>query len=75
MYMCDFKYISSCKIVAHVVLTFLITVFPGRGPKTVKLFTNHPNSLDFDSAESFQAVQTLEYVTCVRFDYLHVYTS
>ncbi|XP_020615546.1 thioredoxin-like protein 1 isoform X2 [Orbicella faveolata] len=32
----------------------------GRGPKTVKLFTNHPNSMDFDSAENFQAVQTLE---------------
>lgn len=49
----------------HVVPTFLITVFSGRGPKTVKLFTNHPNSMDFDSAENFQAVQTLEYVTHV----------
>lgn len=41
----------------------MITVLLGRGPKTVKLFTNHPNSMDFDSAERFQAVQTLEYVT------------
>ena len=32
----------------------------------MKLFTNHPNSMDFDSAESYQAVQTLEYVTRVR---------
>ncbi|KAL9985743.1 hypothetical protein ACROYT_G008184 [Oculina patagonica] len=32
----------------------------GRGPKTVKLFTNLTKSMDFDSAESFQAVYTLE---------------
>ena len=31
----------------------------------MKLFTNHPTSMDFDSAESFQAVQTLEYVSHV----------
>ncbi|RMX38010.1 hypothetical protein pdam_00012304 [Pocillopora damicornis] len=32
----------------------------GRGPKTVKLFINHTKSMDFDSAESFEALQTLE---------------
>jgi len=31
-----------------------------QGPKTVKLFINQPKSLDFDSAESMGAVQTLE---------------
>ena len=41
---------------------FLITVSLGRGPKTIKLFTNLTKSMDFDSAESFQAVYTLEYV-------------
>ena len=54
------------KIVGQVLLTFLTGYcFPGRGPKTVKLFTNHPKSMDFDSAESYQAVQTIEYVTHV----------
>lgn len=32
----------------------------GRGPKTIKLFINLTKSMDFDSAESFEAVQTLE---------------
>ncbi|KAJ7393800.1 Thioredoxin-like protein 1 [Desmophyllum pertusum] len=32
----------------------------GRGPKSIKLFTNLTKSMDFDSAESFQAVFTLE---------------
>ena len=33
----------------------------GKGPKTVKLFINLTKTMDFDSAETFQAVQTLEY--------------
>ncbi|XP_067037332.1 thioredoxin-like protein 1 [Acropora muricata] len=32
----------------------------GRGPKTVKLFSNLTKTMDFDSAEGFEAVQTLE---------------
>ena len=35
----------------------------GRGPKTVKLFTNQTKTMDFDSAESFEALHKIEYVT------------
>ncbi|EDO26145.1 predicted protein, partial [Nematostella vectensis] len=31
-----------------------------QAPKVVKLFINQTKSLDFDSAENFQAIQTLE---------------
>ncbi|KAM7446377.1 Thioredoxin-like protein 1 [Porites harrisoni] len=32
----------------------------GRGPKTVKLFTNQTKTMDFDSAESFEALHKIE---------------
>ncbi|KAK3590873.1 hypothetical protein CHS0354_033801 [Potamilus streckersoni] len=31
-----------------------------KGPKTVKIFQNHPSSLDFDSADCMEPTQTLE---------------
>lgn len=31
-----------------------------KGPKTVKIFMNQPKSLDFDSAESMESIQTLQ---------------
>ena len=36
-----------------------IRVVSGRGPKTVKIFTNQPNTLDFDQAEQQRPVQEL----------------
>jgi hypothetical protein len=34
-----------------------------KGPKTIKLFINQPRTLDFDMADSYQAVQELQYVS------------
>lgn len=42
---------------------FIIFCLIGRGPKTVKLFTNQTKTMDFDSAESFEALHKIEYVT------------
>jgi hypothetical protein len=33
-----------------------------KGPKTIKLFINQPRTLDFDMADSYQAIQELQYV-------------
>jgi thiol-disulfide isomerase/thioredoxin len=33
---------------------------PDKAPKTVKIFINQPKTLDFDSAESMNSIQTLE---------------
>ena len=32
----------------------------GRGPKTVKLFTNQPHTMDFDQAEAQKPIQQFE---------------
>ena len=42
---------------------FIFFCLIGRGPKTVKLFTNQTKTMDFDSAESFEALHKIEYVT------------
>ena len=42
---------------------FIFFCLIGRGPKTVKLFTNLTKTMDFDSAESFEALHKIEYVT------------
>ena len=42
---------------------FMFFCLIGRGPKTVKLFTNQTKTMDFDSAESFEALHKIEYVT------------
>ena len=44
---------------AQINFSFCLT---GRGPKTVKLFTNLTKTMDFDTAESSEALYTLEYV-------------
>jgi hypothetical protein len=34
-----------------------------KGPKTIKLFINQPRTLDFDMADSYQAIQEIQYVS------------
>ena len=34
--------------------------FTDKGPKTLKLFINQPRTLDFDTAETMEPIQTLE---------------
>ena len=38
-----------------------------KGPKTVRIFQNQPNTLDFDKADSMVSVQDLEYVLLLIF--------
>ena len=47
--------------------TFNPSLFAGRGPKTIKIFKNQPNAIDFDQAERMEAVEILKYVFKILF--------
>jgi hypothetical protein len=36
-----------------------------KGPKTVRIFMNQPNTLDFDKADSMVATQDIASVECI----------
>lgn len=59
---CDEQLILALKFSQPIKLHTLIFRAPsdGRGPKTVKLFTNQPHTMDFDQAEAQRPVQQLE---------------
>jgi hypothetical protein len=44
--------------------------FAGRAPKTVKLFINQPQTLDFDAAEQRKPVQEFVYVNSSVLGYI-----
>ena len=48
------------KTILTVVLELLCAYSAGRGPKTVKLFTNQPHTMDFDQAEAQRPIQQFE---------------
>lgn len=59
---CDEQLIIALKFSQPIKLHTLIFRAPtdGHGPKTVKLFTNQPHTMDFDQAEAQRPVQQLE---------------
>ncbi|KAH3873149.1 thioredoxin-like protein 1 [Dreissena polymorpha] len=58
---CDEQILISIEFSQPVKLHSLKLYGPAdKGPKTVKIFQNQPRSLDFDSADSMEPVQTLE---------------
>lgn len=58
---CDEQLIISMEFSQNVKLHSLRLDGPaGQGPKTIKIFVNQPQTLDFDKADSMEAVQILQ---------------
>ena len=58
---CDEQLIISTEFSQNVKLHSLRVDAPaGKGPKTIKIFVNQPQTLDFDKADSMEPVQTLQ---------------
>lgn len=58
---CDEQLIISTGFSQNVKLHSLrLDAPPGKGPKTIKIFVNQPQTLDFDKADSMEPVQTLQ---------------